>query len=98
MSRRLVLATRNPGKVAELAHRLDGLGYALVYAADVVGAGAASIDAVGAAMAVGGLGVLDSEANSTQLPPLVFSVGGPLANRFTAVFNPVGRVGYGGNG
>ncbi|MEM4438517.1 MAG: hypothetical protein QW680_07775 [Pyrobaculum sp.] len=65
-------------------------------AAAVVGAGAASIDAVGAAMAVGGLGVLDSEANSTQLPPLVFSVGGPLANRFTAVFNPVGRVGYGG--
>ncbi|MEM1634087.1 MAG: hypothetical protein QXE68_07715, partial [Sulfolobales archaeon] len=42
------------------------------------------------------LGVLDSEANSTQLQPLVFSVGGPLANRFTAVFNPVGRVGYGG--
>ena len=38
MSRRLVLATRNPGKVAELAHRLDGLGYALVSAADVVGA------------------------------------------------------------
>lgn len=35
---RLVLATRNPGKVAELAARLDGLGVALVSAADVPGA------------------------------------------------------------
>ena len=34
----LVLATRNPGKVAELAARLDGLGVALVSAADVAGA------------------------------------------------------------
>ena len=38
MSRRLVLATRNPGKVAELADRLAGLGYTLVSAADVAGA------------------------------------------------------------
>ena len=35
---RLVLATRNAGKVAELAARLDGLGVALVSAADVPGA------------------------------------------------------------
>ena len=34
----LVLATRNPGKVAELAARLDGLGVRLVSAADVPGA------------------------------------------------------------
>lgn len=32
---RLVLATRNPGKVAELAARLDGLGIDLVSAADL---------------------------------------------------------------
>lgn len=32
---RLVLATRNPGKVAELATRLDGLGVDLVSAADL---------------------------------------------------------------
>ncbi len=32
---RLVLATRNPGKVAELAARLDGLGVDLVSAADL---------------------------------------------------------------
>ena len=32
---RLVLATRNPGKVAELAARLDGLGVALVTAASL---------------------------------------------------------------
>ncbi len=32
---RLVLATRNPGKVAELAARLDGLGADLVSAADL---------------------------------------------------------------
>lgn len=35
---RLVLATRNSGKVAELAARLDGLGIELVSAADVEGA------------------------------------------------------------
>ena len=32
---RLVLATRNPGKVAELAARLDGLGVTLVTASDL---------------------------------------------------------------
>ena len=35
---RLVLATRNPGKVAELAHRLGPLGVTLVSAADIPGA------------------------------------------------------------
>ena len=35
---RLVLATRNPGKVAELRARLEGLSVALVSAADVDGA------------------------------------------------------------
>lgn len=34
----LVLATRNPGKTAEMAARLAGLGYAVVSAADVPGA------------------------------------------------------------
>ncbi len=37
-TRTLVLATRNAGKVAELAARLGGLGVALVSAADVPGA------------------------------------------------------------
>lgn len=41
---RLVLATRNPGKVAELAARLDGLGVDLVTAAEV-GAPAVEEDA-----------------------------------------------------
>jgi hypothetical protein len=47
-------------------------------------------------MVAGGVGVLDAEADLARLPPVVYSVGGPLANRFTALFNPVGRPGYGG--
>jgi len=69
---------------------------AVYTAAAVVGANAASIDAVGAAMATGGLGLLDSEAVFDKLPPYVFSVGGPLANSFTRLYNPPDRPGFGG--
>ena len=69
---------------------------AVYTAAAVVGANAASIDAVGAAMAAGGLGLLDSEAVFDRLPPYVFSVGGPLANSFTRLYNPPDRPGFGG--
>jgi len=64
--------------------------------AAVVGANAASIDAVGAAMAAGGLGLLDSEVVFGDLPPYVFSVGGPLANSFTRLYNPPDGPGFGG--
>jgi hypothetical protein len=47
-------------------------------------------------MVAGGVGVLDVEADLARLPPVVYSVGGPVANRFTALFNPVGGPGYGG--
>jgi len=69
---------------------------AVYAAAAVVGAGAASIDAVGAAMATGGFGLLDSEVVFDRLPPYVFSVGGPLANSFTRLYNPPDRPGFGG--
>jgi len=74
---------------------------AVYTAAAVVGANAASIDAVGAAMAAGGLGLLDSEVLSSltplyDLPPYVFSVGGPLANSFTRLYNPPDGPGFGG--
>jgi len=69
---------------------------AVYTAAAVVGANAASIDAVGAAMAAGGLGLLDSEVVFDRLPPYVFSVGGPLANSFTRLYNPPDRPGFGG--
>ncbi len=69
---------------------------AVYTAAAVVGANAASIDAVGAAMAAGGLGLLDSEVVFDRLPPYVFSVGGPLANSFTRLYNPPDRSGFGG--
>jgi hypothetical protein len=69
---------------------------AVYTAAAVVGANAASIDAVGAAMATGGLGLLDSEVVFDKLPPYVFSVGGPLANSFTRLYNPPDRPGFGG--
>ena len=69
---------------------------AVYTAAAVVGAGAASIDAVGAAMAAGGFGLLDSEVVFDRLPPYVFSVGGPLANSFTRLYNPPDRPGFGG--
>jgi hypothetical protein len=74
---------------------------AVYTAAAVVGADAASIDAVGAAMAAGGLGLLDSEVLSSltplyNLPPYVFSVGGPLANSFTRLYNPPDGPGFGG--
>jgi len=74
---------------------------AVYTAAAVVGAGAASIDAVGAAMATGGLGLLDSEVLSSltplyDLPPYVFSVGGPMANSFTRLYNPPDGPGFGG--
>jgi len=74
---------------------------AVYTAAAVVGADAASIDAVGAAMATGGLGLLDSEVLSSltplyDLPPYVFSVGGPLANSFTRLYNPPDGLGFGG--
>jgi hypothetical protein len=69
---------------------------AVYTAAAVVGANAASIDAVGAAMAAGGLGLLDSEVVFGSLPPYVFSVGGPLANSFTRLYNPPDRPGFGG--
>ncbi len=69
---------------------------AVYTAAAVVGANAASIDAVGAAMATGGLGLLDSEVVFGSLPPYVFSVGGPLANSFTRLYNPPDGLGFGG--
>jgi hypothetical protein len=69
---------------------------AVYTAAAVVGANAASIDAVGAAMATGGFGLLDSEVVFDKLPPYVFSVGGPLANSFTRLYNPPDRPGFGG--
>ena len=69
---------------------------AVYTAAAVVGANAASIDAVGAAMATGGLGLLDSEVVFDSLPPYVFSVGGPLANSFTRLYNPPNGPGFGG--
>ncbi len=69
---------------------------AVYTAAAVVGANAASIDAVGAAMAAGGLGLLDSEVVFDRLPPYVFSVGGPLANSFTRLYNPPDGRGFGG--
>ncbi len=69
---------------------------AVYTAAAVVGANAASIDAAGAAMATGGLGLLDSEVVFGRLPPYVFSVGGPLANSFTRLYNPPDRSGFGG--
>ena len=69
---------------------------AVYTAAAVVGANAASIDAVGAAMATGGLGLLDSEVVFDKLPPYVFSVGGPLANGFTRLYNPPDGSGFGG--
>jgi len=69
---------------------------AVYTAAAVVGANAASIDAVGAAMVAGGLGLLDSEVVFDKLPPYVFSVGGPLANSFTRLYNPLDRPGFGG--
>jgi len=69
---------------------------AVYTAAAVVGADAASIDAVGAAMAAGGLGLLDSEVVFGDLPPYVFSVGGPLANSFTRLYNPTDGLGFGG--
>jgi hypothetical protein len=69
---------------------------AVYTAAAVVGADAASIDAVGAAMAAGGLGLLDSEVVFGDLPPYVFSVGGPLANSFTRLYNPPDGLGFGG--
>jgi M6 family metalloprotease-like protein len=69
---------------------------AVYTAAAVVGANAASIDAVGAAMAAGGLGLLDSEVVFGELPPYVFSVGGPLANSFTRLYNPPDGLGFGG--
>jgi hypothetical protein len=69
---------------------------AVYAAAAVVGAGAASIDAVGAAMAAGGLGLLDSEVVFGDLPPYVFSVGGPMANSFTRLYNPPDGPGFGG--
>ena len=69
---------------------------AVYTAAAVVGANAASIDAVGAAMAAGGLGLLDSEVVFTGLPPYVFSVGGPLVNSFTRLYNPPNGQGFGG--
>jgi hypothetical protein len=69
---------------------------AVYTAAAVVGANAASIDAMGAAMAAGGLGLLDSEVVFDKLPPYVFSVGGPLANSFTRLYNPPDRPGFGG--
>jgi M6 family metalloprotease-like protein len=69
---------------------------AVYTAAAVVGANAASIDAVGAAMAAGGLGLLDSEVAFGSLPPYVFSVGGPLANSFTRLYNPPNGPGFGG--
>ena len=65
-------------------------------AAAVVGASAASIDAVGAAMAVGGVGLLDGEVVESDLPPVVYSVGGPFANVFTRRFNPPDRPGVNG--
>jgi hypothetical protein len=69
----------------------------VVYAAAaVVGANAASIDAVGAAISTGGLGLLDSEVAFGSLPPYVFSVGGPLANSFTRLYNPPNAPGFGG--
>ena len=69
---------------------------AVYTAAAVVGANAASIDAVGAAMAAGGLGLLDSEVVFDRLPPYVFSVGGPMVNSFTRLYNPPDRPGFGG--
>jgi len=69
---------------------------AVYVSAAVVGANAAPIDAVGAAMAAGGLGLLDSEAVFDKLPPYVFSVGGPLVNSFTRLYNPPDRPGFGG--
>jgi len=69
---------------------------AVYTAAAVVGADAASIDAVGAAMAAGGLGLLDSEVVFGDLPPYVFSVGGPLANSFTRLYNPPDGLGFSG--
>jgi hypothetical protein len=47
-------------------------------------------------MAAGGLGLLDSEVVFGNLPPYVFSVGGPLANSFTRLYNPPDGPGFGG--
>jgi len=47
-------------------------------------------------MAAGGLGLLDSEVVFDRLPPYVFSVGGPLANSFTRLYNPPDGPGFGG--
>lgn len=62
----------------------------------VVGGGAASIDAVGAAIVAGGRGLLHYEVDAVDLPPVVYSVGGPLANPFTARYNPPDRPGING--
>lgn len=58
----------------------------------VVGERAASIDAVGAAM-IGGEAVFDTWSVEG---PFIFSVGGPLANRFTAAYNPPDKLGFNG--
>jgi hypothetical protein len=47
-------------------------------------------------MVAGGLGLLDSEVVFDRLPPYVFSVGGPLANGFTRLYNPPDGSGFGG--